>query len=352
VVPQIEIGRVGAVAAIFLFHLWSAVPDGAGSGWLSAALQQGHLGVVVFDIITGLVLAWPHLGPAGRPLPAWGTFLRRRFVRIVPAYYLALGLWVAVAAAVAAAGLGEAPRLRSVVTHLLFVHTLSAADFFAIVPAYWWLGLLAQLYLAFPLVLRLQRATGPWRGLAAICVATLGGWLAVDALARAWPASIVPLINYLGYYNLPYRLPEFARGVALARALRGGDTGAARLPGRSAAALLAGCAGIVAVTAGLPPLAPLVHLRLVAICAALFVCLLALPVAERAGRSGWIARVAAASYGIYLLHQPLLGYGASMLAAVLAAPVRFGVLLVAAGWLALRAAIVLDRLAARIGRAV
>src|SRR5882724_3704565 len=131
------------MAAIYLFHLWSVVPDGVGKGWAAVALSQGYLGVVVFNVITGLVLAWPHLGPARRPLPGWGEFLRRRFLRIVPAYYLALGLWTAIAALVARGGGGgsQAPSMASVVAHVLFVHTLSPAYFFAIVPAYWWLGL-------------------------------------------------------------------------------------------------------------------------------------------------------------------------------------------------------------------
>ena len=134
--PEVDVARVLATGAIFFFHLWSVVPDGVVSPSANLALRHGYLGVVVFDVITGLVLAWPHVGPARRPLLGWGAFLHRRFLRIVPAYYLALGLWVAVAAlaALLRIGDGRAPSVASVVTHGLFLHTLSPTDFFGVVP--------------------------------------------------------------------------------------------------------------------------------------------------------------------------------------------------------------------------
>lgn len=332
------------MGAIFLFHVWSVVPDGVGSARASLALQQGYLGVVVFNLITGLVLAWPHVGPARRPAPSWGEFLRRRFFRIVPAYYLALGLWVAIAALAAwlLGGGRSAPSPASVATHVLFLHTLSPTDFFGIVPAYWWLGLLAQLYVVFPLLLRFQRATGPWRGVAVVCAASWGGWLLLDASARARPHSAVALVNYLGYYNLPYRLPEFAIGAGLASLLSSEDGARApRLPPATTAVLLGACA--LAVLLAASDRAPLAHARLVAACVAAFVVLLALPAAPRAGQGALVRRLAAASYGFYLLHQPILGYGSDVLAAVLAPRGRFWVLLAGGGCLAFW----LDRLAAR-----
>jgi peptidoglycan/LPS O-acetylase OafA/YrhL len=343
-VPQVETARVLALAAIFLFHLWSVVPDGVRSGWAAVALSQGYLGVVVFNVITGLVLAWPHLGPARRPIPGLGEFLRRRFLRIVPAYWLALGLW----AVVAAVGARQPPSPRSVVAHLLFLHTLSPAEFFTIVPAYWWLGLLAELYLAFLLVLRFQQAIGPWRGAAVVCAVSWGGWLVVDAVAR--PGSTIALLNYMAYFNLPYRLPEFAIGIGIASSLRSGMDGEPpRLPPTACGALLAVAALLTVVPAALPDRAPLTHVRLVAGCVAAFVALLALPAVPRAGRDALVRRLAAASYSFYLLHQPILGYGADLLGPRLGPRVTFWVLLLAAGLLTIQLARALDRVASAVG---
>ena len=343
--PQVEVARVLAMAAIFLFHLWSVAPDAVGGGWASVALSQGYLGVVVFNVITGLVLAWPHLGPACRPLPGLAGFLRRRFLRIVPAYYLALGLWAAVGAVVA----GRPPATASVVTHLLFVHTLSPADFFSIVPAYWWLGLLAELYLAFLPVLRFQQAIGPWRGAAVVCAASWGGWLLADTIAQTRPGSTIALLNYMAYYNVPYRLPEFAIGIALASSLRTGTDGRPPgLPPAVSGALLAVCAALIAVPAALPDRAPLVHVRLVAGCVAVFVGLLAVPAVTRAGQEALVRRLAAASYTFYLLHQPILGYGVDLLGPALGPRATFWVVLVGAGTLVFQLARGLDRVAAAV----
>ena len=343
--PHVEVARVLATGAIFLFHLWSVVPEGVGR-WGSLALSHGHLGVVVFNMITGLVLAWPHVGPAGQPLPTWSGFMRRRFLRIVPAYYLALALWIAVAA-IAAWALGgdrRPPSVVSVGAHVLFVHTLSPVHFFSIVPAYWWLGLLAQLSVVFPLLLRVLRSRGPW--LILVCAASWGGWLVVDALARARPHSTIALVNYLGYYNLPYRLPEFAIGVAFAEVLARGDgDGSPRLTPAMTAILLP-VAALVALLPR-PDSAPVAHVGQVAGCVALFVALLALPLAARVGSTATVRYLSKASFGFYLLHQPILGYGSEFLAARMAPRPRCWMLLVGATALTLAATAVLDRLAAR-----
>ncbi len=344
--PQVEVARVLAMSAIFLFHLWSVVPDGVGE-WARVALSRGHLGVVVFNMMTGLVLAWPHLGPTRRPLPAWGEFQRRRFLRIVPAYYLTLGVWVAIAAmaAWALAGDRRPPSAASVVAHVLFLHTLSPADFFSIVPAYWWLGLLAQLYFAFPLLLRVGRASGRW--LAIVAAACWGGWLLVDAIARARPHSTIALVNYLGYYNLPYRLPEFAFGVGLARLLSSEQGSAApRLAPATASILLPVCALLALLPR--PDSAPLAHFAQVAGCAAVLVALLSLPLAARLGSTPVVRYLAAVSFGFYLMHQPILGYGSDLLTGMLAPRPRFWVLLASAGALTLALTAVLDRLAATV----
>jgi peptidoglycan/LPS O-acetylase OafA/YrhL len=60
--------------------------------------------------------------------------------------------------------------------------------------------------------------------------------------------------------------------------------------------------------------------------------------------------LAAASYGIYLLHQPLLGYGNQALAGWLGPANRFVVLLVGGGLVCYQAAGALNALVARVMR--
>jgi peptidoglycan/LPS O-acetylase OafA/YrhL len=108
--------------------------------------------------------------------------------------------------------------LQAFVTHLLFVHTLSASTFFAIVPAFWWLGLLAQFYLIFPWLLRVFDRVGAGLACVGVCGLSWLSWLGMAQLAQHDPGSWVAMVEYLAYFNLPVRLPEFAIGMWLASA--------------------------------------------------------------------------------------------------------------------------------------
>src|SRR4029453_15190062 len=137
--PQLEVLRVVAMTWIFLFHLWSVVPLAANGGTfglvLMGVLHSGHLGCVVFNKSAGCVLALPPLGQARRPALPCGDFLRRRFLRICPQYYLALLLWTTMM--LLTAHERSSAVVLSFVTHAFFVHTMHPATLFGIVPAYW-----------------------------------------------------------------------------------------------------------------------------------------------------------------------------------------------------------------------
>ena len=89
-------------------------------------------------------------------------------------------------------------------------------------------------------------------------------------------------------------------------------------------------------------------MRLVASCVAAFVAFLALPLVARAGREALVGRLAAASYGFYLLHQPILGYGADLLGPALGPRRAYWVLLIGAGVLAFQLSRALDRIASAV----
>jgi peptidoglycan/LPS O-acetylase OafA/YrhL len=351
IVPQVELLRVIAVAGVFLFHLWSVAPaagGGAIGAWLGGVLSYGTLGVVLFNVITGFVLALPHLGGQQRPLPAYPDFLRRRLGRICPQYYLALLLWTAVA--VVAGGL-TAPLIGSFLAHLLFVHTLSPATFFSIVPAFWWLGLLAQFYLLFPLVLRLFRhlsALHAWMLVSAACWAL---WYLLFLAGQARPGSVWALLHYMWYFNLPARLPELAFGIWLAAVWgRSPQASSDTIALRGQAALVTGMAGLLAL-AGLwlsPGSQVLQHVHAVAWCWLLIMALFTLPLLARLGRARAVARVAAVSYGIYLMHQPVLGYLSNWLEPRLGETGLFLLLLIAGAALAYALGWALERSAAAL----
>jgi len=317
---QIEVMRVVAVTGIFLYHLWSDVPRAGTENpmgpWLGAVLSQGWMGVILFNIVTGFVLTLPFAGPSGRPMPSYPQFLRHRLLRICPNYYIGLVFWTLVAIVTGTAG---AHLASSFFQHVLFVHTLNPSVFFDIVPAYWWMGLLAQFYLAFPLLFGLYKRQGPKRAALWLVGGCFVFWAALEALAKAMPGSVFAMCNYLFYFNLPYRLGEFALGMFLACLWRdpaanpvlgqgkslGEAFGGKRRAAWIALILLAGWGFAF----GVPSWVLLAtHLYWLA-CVVCVGCLFFFSdTMDQLGTWKPIARIAAASYSIYLMHQPILAY--------------------------------------------
>lgn len=357
-VPQIESLRLLAMSGIFFYHLWSVLPEGGAHNpfgpLFGDILSQGYLGVVVFNAITGFVLTLPHADPGGKPPLGFFTFFRRRFGRIVPQYYLSLGLWTVVALVAGAMPLSA--LAACLIEKLFFVQTFDAARFFCLEPALWWMGLLAQFYLCFPLLLRLFRAWGPRRALTLCLVGCWGLWLLLSLWAKG--NHTAALFDYMLYFNLPYRLPEFALGMAFAIAwkARAADDGPGVEP-------LTGVPttwrlGFAALAYGALPLAilfknalpmPFAHILLTAACVGVAGSLFAWPRLAVWGGKRLVVAGAAASYSFYLLHQPLLGYGADALRGHMAPFTAMVVLTVLTLPLSALLAVWLDRLVATRG---
>ncbi|WP_083983569.1 acyltransferase family protein [Actinomadura hibisca] len=92
--------RAVAALAVLVFHVASnagaiKAPDGA--GWL---YNGGQVGVAVFFVLSGLLLyrPWAAAVLTGRSAPRTGTYLLKRALRILPAYWAMLAVFFAVAA--------------------------------------------------------------------------------------------------------------------------------------------------------------------------------------------------------------------------------------------------------------
>ena len=320
-VTQIESIRVLAMFAIFFYHVWTVLPDGGAQNpfgpILGDIMSQGYLGVVVFNAITGFVLTLPHANPGGKPPMVYFDFFRRRFGRITPQYYLSLALWslvALVAGAMPLAALGAC-----VAEKLFFVQTFDPTRFFCLEPALWWMGLLAQFYLTFPLLLKLFEKYGPAKAAAACVGAGWGLWLVLSLLAKV--SDTAALFDYMLYFNLPYRLPEFALGMAFAMAWKA-RAAAPRQGDLETGVPTTWLIGFLAATYAALPLAMVfksalpalpAHMLLTVACLGLAGTLFAWPAMARIGAKPAVALAAATSYSFYLLHQPILGYGADLL---------------------------------------
>jgi len=305
-VSQIDVLRVLAMSGIFMHHLWrgggerSIIEHG-----ITAMAYIGQFGVIIFNFITGFVLALPYLGRERRSAPHYLEFMQRRFFRIVPTYLLSLVLFTVLNILIF-----RPPEYSSSVVRFLenafFLQGLDPSTFMTNMAAYWYLTLLASFYLTFPLVLYLFLRLKPKAACLMLCIMCWGGLALMRVLAPDWE----PLSGML-YFNLPARLPEFAIGMWLAAAWKPDVGSVPELPLDRSFSFFSLIAIILALLGA--PLAqkmtqPMSLIYQVACSFTFFIALFLFPTVTRLGKSAVIKKLSIASYGIYLTHQPLCTY--------------------------------------------
>lgn len=192
-----------AALYVVLFHCWlytfPGYPNSSAPPWLDG-LMFGRLAVVFFLVLSGFSLA---ISPARHGWRSGGVaqFLRRRAWRILPPYWAALVMSLIISWFVVPASHFGPPTGSSIL-----VYGLLGQDMFtAPTPngAFWSIGVEAELYLLFPLLLFVRRR---WSAAVLVACVTLPviarGLMAVDA-------SPVEGANWLA----PHLAPVFAAGV-------------------------------------------------------------------------------------------------------------------------------------------
>lgn len=295
-----------AVTAVVLYHVDRYTPLAPSVAFPPLAGLVTHLwiGVTVFFVLSGFLLYRPFAAAAleGRPPPSLRRYARRRFLRIVPAYWLAL----TVILLTLHPRLVEGPAWRWLV-HYLFLQIYVGGSTETVIGPAWTLCIEVTFYAVLPLYAAVaHRVAGPSvRRHAALLAPLL-------ALGLAYRAARLPLA-------LPEFADLFAVGMLLAVALERLRLSGARPPGLERRLLLA--AGLLAALAlpvahpdaliarGGSPLSALYDLLVAAATACALASFL---VAERATRLerfltlpllAWLGTV---SYGLYLWHEPLL----------------------------------------------
>ncbi|MEU1532066.1 acyltransferase family protein [Streptomyces fagopyri] len=149
-----------AALYVVLFHCWlltfPGFPHNSGPSWLGW-LMYGRLAVVLFLALSGFSLAISAARKGWR-LGSLAGFLRRRAWRILPPYWAALVFSLVVARAVVPASHFGPPTGGSILVYGLVAQDMYTAP----TPngAFWSIGVEAELYLAFPLLLLIRRRLG------------------------------------------------------------------------------------------------------------------------------------------------------------------------------------------------
>ena len=278
--PGLDLVRLAALLPVLCYHfcieaarLGFAVPG--------ALIGRGMADWVELGLAWFFLLSGAALGLQWRGRFRWRPYLAGRAAAMYPPFWLCFGALFVYGEVLHGNNPGI-PRWRVVFSILGLDGYLSpvTATFYKV--GEWFLGVILLLYLVFPLLLWCMDTRARRRGLLAAMV----------LLQLVWPL-LCPAPLEAGHTVLG-RLPAFALGVWFA-ALLAQD----RLPLPQALGALAGA--LLLFVPGVPRLAPLLLAA-----AALFWVLYAL--GQKIPRRAWgvLRRLAAWSYGVYLIHHVLL----------------------------------------------
>lgn len=320
--PHVDGLRAIAALSVLVYH--TAYSSGATGAWYGRAVGRLEIGVALFFAISGFLLYRPFFAAhhAGAPRIRTRDYLRRRVLRIVPAYWLALTV------------LAIYPGLAGVFSgdwwiYYGFGQIYQLDTFVNGIPQAWTLCIEASFYLVLPLYALALRAAcrrRSRRAVVAIELTTLALLAIASLVFRTVAIANGPTVAFLW---LPGMFGWFVPGMALAVisvVLHEREqpwrpwAAAARHP-----ALLWLAAGVAFAALALTVSAPLPGLTIYTegesfrlyVLSALFAVLVLLPAVAGVELGGWprrmlklplLAWLGLISYGIYLWHHTLMSW--------------------------------------------
>lgn len=188
--PGVELFRAGAVLLVVAYHAW--VVMGGKSlyipGLTGFVAMGGTIGVNAFFILSGYGI---FNSLERRPVNDKKTYLlymKRRFKRIAPQYYLSLLVSLFLIDAIYLSKEG----LLTILAHTFFIHNLYIQGHGSISGVLWTMGVTVQFYLIAPLLYKWMRRDK--RSLITVCAAGVIIAIGFRALLYAWfpldPAQI------------------------------------------------------------------------------------------------------------------------------------------------------------------
>jgi peptidoglycan/LPS O-acetylase OafA/YrhL len=167
----------------------------------------GFHAVGVFIILSGWTLMQSTMRRAesGSAAVGWGAWYRARFLRLYPMYWVAHLVYL-----LSPFEARLEPVDSRIILSLLGLRFIDIEmNFMYLNAAWWYVSMLIQFYLIFPLLFLAARRFGPWWFLLIACAV---GFFARYILLVAWPQNGLWV---LGGFAI-CRLPEFAFGMSLA----------------------------------------------------------------------------------------------------------------------------------------
>jgi peptidoglycan/LPS O-acetylase OafA/YrhL len=203
-----------AIASVYVLLSHVVSLRNVGSGDLSpvmrfvrACLLRGHVSVVFFIVLSGFSLMLPVARTDSKTVPSLRHYFYRRARRILPPYYAALALSIALIVGLNTLG----PRIGfghpvegalsagTVISHLLLVHNVSADWAFRLNMPMWSVATEWQIYFVFPFLL----------------LPLLARTNAIVMVVFAWTLGSLPswLWHNNFYFACPWLVGSFALGM-------------------------------------------------------------------------------------------------------------------------------------------
>lgn len=273
----------------------------AAAGIIAAIIQRGPQAVGVFILFSGFGLTYS-LVRRGKSKAPWTTWYRRRLTRLFPVYWVAHIIFLVSPFTVLHGHIDYRFLLSFVGDRVYPVEKM----FFYFVPAWWFIGLLIELYLFYPLLFRLMERMG-WIKYLGLCI----------VLSVASRFILDDVVKANGYYEMGAffvcRLWEFAAGMTLGKLM-------AERPEWTLEGLLSWkgfVAGAIVYVLGVyfyqPNFLYLFSDGLTSMGLSAVMIPLAYLADRLPGLGKALAKTGVYSYSIYLLHQPYVMYAGNMI---------------------------------------
>lgn len=173
--------RAAAAMMVIYGHAQSMVASiaaGAGTGFMRSTLLPWGAGVDLFFVISGFIMVYASRRLFATP-GARGAFLNRRLARIIPLYWVATSLYLALLAAAAWKGGDALPSGQAVLASYLFLpfETHPSSGVFPVLTLGWTLNYEMFFYAVFALAISLSYRAAAGVTAAMLVVLTLAGTL-------------------------------------------------------------------------------------------------------------------------------------------------------------------------------
>lgn len=211
---NVDVFRACALLTVIIYHCWVLTGSRPFAfSWLTNFVALGgESGVTAFFVLSGFGIFSSLDSMANRGGINYPAFMKKRFVRIAPQYYLSILVVLLIADSQYFSDYG----IKSVVTHLFFVHNLFPDCAGMINGALWTMGVIVQFYIIAPILYKAFRKFGGWMLLLSIIFTVLCKYTLFDIILPYMGKSDGSVLFFAGRNQLFSVIDNFCVGMYVA----------------------------------------------------------------------------------------------------------------------------------------